>query len=285
MNNILLALPLFAPSLKQLERNINSIQTVGNYLKECGTDGLNVTVVFGGWAYNDTLWNRLIEAIKLHIHPNTNVIRFDKNYGKAVVVNKLVAIAAENAYKFDFILTADSDILFPLESKHMFLRLVSASQTLAKQKGKPTGLIALNQIGANCHWKVCYENAIEYDNKILNNIFHEKIVWPSAPSGIAGGCLFFTRQAWDAVRGYPVSGVYSGDDAVILLNIPRAGYTYQLIDTLGIVHPSDDDAEYAEFKRMACHRDTMSGPKATLDPIINEFNEYWKAKREREGEV
>lgn len=155
--------PVFAPDAKRTERNINSIRSFGEYLKQNGTDNNNLTVVIGGWAKTDELWEQINRACKESFNESFNPIRFDRNYGKATVVNKLVAMAEQSKPSYDYILTADSDILFPIEQRNMFARLIIAAKQSETAKRQPFGLLSLNQLGAGCHWKVCYENGIAYE--------------------------------------------------------------------------------------------------------------------------
>ena len=63
------------------------------YLKDNISIDIKITTVFGGWAATDVLWNKIIEVFKTSF--DIIPIKFDKNYGKAYVVNALVK-SAEN---------------------------------------------------------------------------------------------------------------------------------------------------------------------------------------------
>lgn len=276
IKTILFALPIFAPDQMRLERNINSIQSVGQYLKENGADGFNISLILGGWAKTDELWNKIVEACHQHISPQLNPIRFDKNYGKAHVVNSLVGHSIQQNNQINAILTADSDILFPVETQHMFMRLAVAAEQSVATKKQNWGLIALNQLGQCCHWKVCYENQIKYITTVKNQQFPELVVWPTTPSGIAGGCLFLNREYWDKVGGYKKLGVYCGDDALMLGYCQPLGFSWQMVDTIGIVHPQENDEEYAKWKVRVCQRDTASGIKSDISAQVAEAEAFWK---------
>jgi hypothetical protein len=286
MSKILFAQPIFAPDQKRLERNLNSIKSFGEYVKKYGTDGNHVTVIMGGWAKTDELWNEIVKECKTSLGENFNPIRFEKNYGKAIIVNQLVQNAKLNdtSKDFEYILTADSDILFPEETKYLFGRLVNMATNCQTSKHKPFGMISLQQLGAGCHWPVCYENNLTYTLTVTNekgeiDTIEEKVVWPNTPSGIAGGCLFVSRLLWDMVNGYRVMGVYSGDDAYLLLDCGLKGFSYQMADTIAIIHPMEDDEEYAQWKHKVCGRDAASGPKTNIDHIIAEADEFWNNKK------
>jgi hypothetical protein len=275
IKHILYVQPIFAPDQRRCDRNTNSIKSMGDYIKINGTDGIQVTVVFGGWAKTPELWDKIKSEILHAFGPSINAIVFDKNYGKAMVVNKLVEMAKQQNVGYHAILTADSDILFPLENHHMFGRLAYAAIQLENIKKKPFGMMALNQSGECCHWKCCYENSTEYSVTTGNQTIVEKIVWPTNPSGIAGGCLFISRKVWEVLRGYQCSGLYAGDDAFLLLYTFQAGFSHQMIDTITIVHPPENDAEWSAFKVKVCQRDSLTGPKSNIDHLIKEMDEFW----------
>jgi len=280
MTNIVFIQPIFAPDEGISERNVNSLQSIKNYIDVNGLDGCNVQVIIGGWARTDALWQKMVAKCKEVFGATYEPIRFDKNYGKAIVVNKLYEVARKNGVNPDFLFTCDSDILFQPEQKHMFLRLVAAANHLTEVKKIPFGMISLNQLSGNCHWPVCYQNQITYTMSVnATEKFEEKMVWPNTPSGIAGGCLFLSRAFWDTVGGYKVFGVYSGDDAYLLLECGKRGWSYQMADTISIIHPNENDAEYSAWKHKVCGRDMMSGFKQNIDNIIQEADAFWDAKK------
>lgn len=85
---------------------------------------------------------------------------------------------------------------------------------------------------------------------------------------------------WKAVGGYRQAGVYAGDDAYILVDCAQRGFSWQMSDSIVIVHPMDDDAEYNAWKARICQRDSHTGPKneAQMMNIVKEFDDFW-AKR------
>ena len=279
IKNILIIQPIFAPDVSQTLRNVNSIKSLGTYLKSQGTDGFNVMIVMGGWANSEDLWQIVVNEGKTQFGPNFNPVRFDKNYGKAYVVNNLYkGVLSQNA-PVDVLMSVDSDIIFPLETEHIFTRLVIAAEKMVEVKKLPWGLISLNQFDQGCHWKCCYENQVEYDVTIREKAYNEKIVWPSAPSGIAGGCLFINRQYWDKVGGYSLdrSKVYGPDDAFLLLFCQPNGFSWQMSDSIGIIHPLDTNKEYSDWKVKTCQR-VAHNPYEKHEDTIKESEEFWNKK-------
>ena len=148
MNNILYCQPIFAPDLMRLNKNIDSIESINNYIIKNNIKNDNIKFIFGGWCLNDEYWNIL--STKINDYFNVSAIRFDKNYGKAYVVNSLVALA-ETKLEFEYILTLDSDIMFDINEPNIFERLITCADSCESIRGIPFGLIALNQSVGNCH--------------------------------------------------------------------------------------------------------------------------------------
>ncbi len=63
-----------------------------------------------------------------------------------------------------------------------------------------------------------------------------------------------------------------------MLEIGKRGFGYYMSDTISIVHPGEDDAEYAAWKHKVCGRDMMSGMKSNIDHIIAEADKFWDEK-------
>lgn len=279
IKNILVIQPIFAPSKEQAYRNINSIYAMGEYLKEHGTDGITINVIYGGWAMNDELWEMVVkagvdsfgEAFK------NSVKRFDKNYGKASVVNYLYKNSIQTNPGVQAIFTMDSDIIVPKNLEHMFTRLSIAAEKSVELKKRPWGLIGLQQLEHGCHFKSCWENQAEYNLSIKDKTYTEKIVWPSIPSGIAGGCLFINREYWDKVGGYDQNRakIYGPDDAFLLSYCGQLGYTWQVTDTIGIIHPFDNDAEYQTWKVQTCQH-TAQHPEERYEDHLENAEKFWK---------
>lgn len=271
--SILLCQPIFGPISRVTERNINSLISLGRYLKDHKIE--NVDVCFGGWCSNKQHWDSVINTIRDQFGKK-EVLSFKDNVGKAVVINTLTKKFLKPHHKY--IMSADSDILFPNDNEEFFNRLVAMANKTEVIKGKPFGLLGLQQKGQGCHYKTCYENVNEYVVDIKGKKFSEKVVWPNQPSGIAGGCLFISRRAWETVGGYRVMGVYAGDDAYFLMDLGQRGFTWQMSDSIPIVHPPENDEEYARWKVMVCQRDS-GAHKPNIDAQIREASEFWRNRK------
>lgn len=280
MSDILLLQPIFLPDEKRLQRNIDSLMSIHNYFtyQPNGVGGNQLIISIGGWAKTDELWAKFCNVVQSLFSGKIIPVRFDKNYGKAVIINTMMGKIKTQNIKFDYLFTMDSDIIFLQEQKDMLQRLVNAAQQCVQKKYKPFGMISLNQAGQNCHLPHVQENALEFEFATNNMIYKERIVWPNSPSGIAGGCLFIGRDFWNVVGGYKVFGVYAGDDAHLLLDCGNLGYSYQMFQTLNILHPMENDEEYAKWKVQACQGDTRTGIKNNLDYSIKNADDFWSKR-------
>ena len=237
--------PIFAPDDILFKKNIDSIKSFGKYIQKYPFD---VKCIFGGWAFNDEMWNNIFEVIKKEIPPEMliEVVRYDKNYGKAYVVNGLYNKIS--SLEFQFFLTADSDMVFDSEVTFLFERLEDAAMALASEGGnvKPFGYIGLQQAGHCVHNSSIYKNETYIKNRFGDE---ERIVYPNGTSGIAGGCLFIDRKLWEILGGYKVMGVYAGEDGRFLYEAVTKGYACYVSPNISIIHPaSPNQRKYNRWK-------------------------------------
>lgn len=235
-------------------RNLASLTSFFKYLR---TYPYPVKCAFGGYSID---W----EPIEPAIEDSCVLLKLDRNYGKAYTVNKIIEEASK-VTNFNYILTADSDIIFDTQCPHMFSRLVGMANFL---NTKPFGMIGLNQKEANVHSSLATENRIDFNGEV--------IYYPSVPAGIAGGCIFTSYQAWQAVGGYRVMGVYAGEDGWYLRDLEEKGFGYYLSESVYIIHPPEEDNHYARWK---LHQSTINGTKVdSLDSWVDAADQFWKSK-------
>lgn len=272
MNKILYVQPIFAPDENQMRRQLYSLHSLHEYLLKFPT---KIEFCFGGWAKTNGKWEIIRKTIEL-LFGKQKIIRFTRNFGKATVVNQLIA---DYSYDYDYILTSDSDIKLLADQGHMFDRLISVAEQLSH---KNFGLLSLNQTENCAHEKRLFINkmvlAVEYENRF----YHEVIRWPKYPGGIAGGSLFISKKFWKYIGGYKILGVYAGDDARIFEDAYKYGYFGAMIDTISVEHPWDKDLEYQKWKGTVCQRDSKTGIKKTIEPIIIEAEEFWSNKNKND---
>lgn len=267
---ILLLQPIFCPSEAMFQRNANSIASLGEYISQNKVDV--VEVQFGGWCKTPELWTKILTVLKKYF-PNNEITSFKNNVGKAVVINFLSKKYLKPHH--EFVMSVDSDIVFPLSTEKMFDRLIKVSEFMTAYKKMPFGMIGLHQLEHGCHLPCCWENNYQFESGINSRLFKEKIVWPTGAGGIAGGCLFISRKSWEIIGGYRIAGVYSGDDSFYLLDVAAKGFSWQMSESIPIIHPAQNDITYAEWKVRVCQRD--SGQNRTdISAQINEAEEFWR---------
>ena len=139
--SILICQPIFGPINRVTERNINSLISLGKYLKEHRV--ANVEVCFGGWCSNKQQWEQILNTIKDNFGKK-EILSFKDNVGKAVVVNTLTKKFLKPAHKY--IMSVDSDILFSQSNDELFERLTIMAEKTETIKGRPFGLLGLGGI-------------------------------------------------------------------------------------------------------------------------------------------
>ena len=231
--------PIFAADEILYKKNIDSIKSFGKYIQKYPFD---VKCIFGGWAYTEEMWNNICEVIKKEI-PNEmliEIVRHDKNYGKAYVVNGLYKKVS--SLEFQFFLTADSDIVFDSEVAFLFERLEDASMALDRENesGKPFGYIGLQHTEFCVHCSSIYQNETYIKNRFGDE---ELLVYPNGSSGIAGSCLFINRNLWEILGGYKVMGVYAGEDGRLLYEAVNKGYACYVSPNISTIHPASPNQE------------------------------------------
>jgi hypothetical protein len=228
---ILVTQPIFIPNEDKLKRNINSIKSFKHILKKYLLMNLEIDIKIGGWAESDDLWDRFIK----NVDDNISYKRFDKNYGKSFIINDL----SKNIDDYDYMLTLDSDIVFI--DNDPIKRLVKLAEKIPTYTNKPFGFLSLNQEESNCHLIDTLDKSFKWGNEVVK--------WAEDGGGIAGGCLFISKENWKEVGGYR-EGLknYDSDDRYFLLDTLKNGMSFGLAESLHVIHPKDDDGEYAKWK-------------------------------------
>jgi hypothetical protein len=280
--------PLFVPDQIRFEQNEKSIISFGKYIEKFP---YKVECVFGGWASNDEWWEKITNVIEKSIPPNivVKIIRFEKNFGKAYVINNLFDQILDR--DFDFFLTADSDIIFSLKCPNLFERLLETAIDSPRIIQKPFGFISLQQQGDCRH----YSRALTENQYYVQSKFNKKelLTYPNTHDdgkyvgGIAGGCLFVSRKLWEQIGGYKHLGVYTGDDATLLQNAHTLDYSYQVSPNIFIVHPEENDWEYGAWKIKKLSEAPFGlewfdkdAPATETNKDIEGFDNYWNKKKD-----
>ena len=245
--------PIFSPNKVMFDRNLKSIMSFISYYFK---NEYNFKCIFGGYCPDDDMFNTLETTIRKHIG-NSIVVRFDKNYGKAYIVNELSRYLEDEAY----FLTADSDICYHYDEANIIDRL----SEMANLSNLPA-IIGLNQLENNCHlMELLHQNIIRYGGKYGN----ETICWPNIPAGMAGGCIFVRTSFWKLVGGYKVLGVYAADDATLLTECHRFKDRFIFANSINCIHPNEDDESYQRWKIENASKVQL------LENAIDNANSFW----------
>lgn len=270
---VLFTQPVFIPNRSMLDRNVNSIKTIENIVYK-NDENHTIDFILGGWAATDELWNEFMnEAKTLSIKPT--ITRTDQNYGKAYTINKL----AQTIDQYDYMLTADSDILFK-QIPNFLSRIINTAVKSRSIFNKEFGVLGLNQEGHNCH----AVNALNKNAKYVSySNITEMISYSDSGRGIAGGCIFTSSMAWKTIGGYrKFEGVYAGEDGAYLNDIRRANRSSFLLNTISVIHPHHDDEQYARWKLNSCinhSRQIKDHQNSSYLDMIKNSESFWKNKK------
>lgn len=260
LSKISLIQPIFISDDNFFNISINSVRSLIEYVKVDKFRDFNL--IFGGYCKSDEHWTAMCKLFsELGQIANTEVkmIRFDKNYGKAFVVNNLYEKLGSGC---EYIFTMDSDIIFDTTCEDIFAKLINSARLFELATLKPFGMFALDQHEDNRHWHDQLDKKLEIGG--LNSI------WNSRGPGIAGGCLFISNHSWNAVGRYKVTGIYSGDDGALLNDMLIKGLFVAVTPDIYIIHPSQLVSEsYVRWKLDSLKRTTSTG--CNIDDEINIF--------------
>jgi hypothetical protein len=265
LKKILYCQTIFCPDKLRCDRNLIALGSFKNFVEKY--DNEDIYYYFGGFG-KDEYFKQVKDAIRSITTKNKiEIFRFPTNVGKAITVNKMIE-SVDSKLDITYLWLSDYDIIIPEEADNYFEHLITNAEKSEEVRRIPFGMAGLNQLIDCCHFKSCWENEI----KINEN---EKIVWPSVPSGIAGGSIFTTLANWKLIGGYRVQGVYCGDDAYYLIDTYRFQKSWQVFDKIGIIHTKDTDPAYIKWKGYVCQRNNTVGFSDKLEDHIKEANEFW----------
>lgn len=235
--------PIFAPTGALKDKNIASIKSLIEYTEK---HGAVFDIAFEGWAQEDGYWDEIVSLAKT-LNPIC-IKRRESNDGKAVTINSLASSVLSGS-GYNYILTADSDMIFDITADDMIERLIKISNYMSEHSingvRRKTGLIGLNQLVNTRHYTLIYKNSTQI---MRFNESKETVIWPDTPFGIAGGALFIDRHAWEDIGGYRKLGVYAGEDAYIIQDMAAKNYGYYVAKDIAMIHPHDNDEDYIKWK-------------------------------------
>jgi hypothetical protein len=267
--------PIFIPAPDKAERYFNSIYSLGKYFNKFYKDDNRILFAFGGWCFNNEYWQKAESIIKEYF-PLAPCIRYERNVGKAIIVNEL---SKQYNWGQPYLMSVDSDIIFPEYTPWLWDRLDRMFKISEEIRKIPVGVIGLQQDENGVHYASIYDNQFEYKSTHHGKVFDERIVWPNIRGGIGGGCLAISMALWQKIGGYRVMGVYSSDDGKILQDARRNNFSIQVSDSIAIIHPKEDDPEYLRWKGRVVHQTTRTGIKNDISKEMAEADAYWASRR------
>lgn len=217
-DKIVFILPIFVPNQIGYDIQMESIRSFFTYVSFNGYKQLKV--VLTGWCKDEFFWDGILTYCYSRDH-SIEVIKHDKNYGKAVVVNKAFT---EYAKPYKYMMTWDSDIKFDIDEKDVIKRCFDVAEQIDN-----FGLLSLNQKEQNCH---LFDTQTEF-----KRVGYEILSYSKDGSGIAGGCLFISVEKFSKVNGYKVLGIYDADDGNLMLDFAKSGYFIAVTQGINIIHP------------------------------------------------
>jgi hypothetical protein len=270
MSEIVCVQPLFCPTKDMFEFNKKSICSLANFMNTYNYN--NIDCVFGGYGQPEYI-NHMLYLYKKYFSGRCKFYKFENNFGKAYIVNHLISEYLENHPETKYILTFDSDILFNC-NQPIFDRLLYLIPKIEQVQQHKFGLIALNMKGDNAHWLDKFDKRVEIDGLNDNK---EIVSWPSCHTGIGGGCLFISVEAWKKINGYKVVGIYAPEDAILMHEMYNNGFGISVVETLFITHPgTKDDSEYQNWKIKTSQK------RMTYENATSYHDSFWNMKRDRE---
>jgi len=270
MDGVVYIQPIFAPDARQFERNRRSLESFADYLAAYPCER-PLRAVFGGWGREPFVGEtaRLIADR----FPDAVVRLYERNFGKAHVVNDLYDTVVKGRMpETRYLLLADSDIAYPLDRPRLIDRMVDAAERFSALVGKPFGLLAPDQLEGNVHNPCIHDHTVIVPGCPGGE---ETIVHPDWAAGIAGGCWLTSRQTWEMVGGYRRMGVYAGEDGQYLRDVGGKGLSYGVAKTIPVIHPREDDGEYAQWKVRMCHRDSDGRADKDHGGLVAEAEAFW----------
>lgn len=254
---ILCIQPIFCPDDNFFEANKKSILSIIEYQQQFPYN--NIQFIFGGYCKEDRYWNEINDIVTKNKFGICK--RYDKNYGKAFVVNSLFSLYRKDEH---YLFTLDSDILLDLTEYDMFRRLTAVANELPVHTQHTLGMLALNQTDDGCHIMQIMDRELTLKNETLK--------WSSSNAGIAGGCLFINAEAFKQIGGYRVMGVYSGDDGFLHADFNSINALSMIVHNISVIHPPNKhayDEKYLRWKHACLEKCRQQGGRKLNE---GEFN-------------
>lgn len=170
-----------------------------------------------------------VEWLKSFQKTNKGVVLYlsDKNVGKAEIVNYMYSLHSD----CDYVVSMDSDLVWEGNGL-LFDEMVEAMELFPQ-----FGLLSMEQTGNCCHLEGLFSKTKNGRHKVRFGNYRS----------VAGGCFIIRKQLWDMIGGYRDVGIYSADDAYVMLDVSKTSKV-GVLETISMFHPFDTDEGYKCWK-------------------------------------
>lgn len=191
--------------------------------------------------------NSDLEQFVTHQRDNANkfqivVYDFKSNLGKARAINK---VASLEKYKFDFIVSMDSDMIC-IDPKWLskmitvYINYNKRPDIISSRGHVKLGSLCVNQMGYNVH--------LTHANPLKVKIGGYTIISAPGNYGIAGGVLMSDVETWNQLKGYKASKIYGSDDGHYNGDCATYNKLAGYLNEVSFYHPYEFNDEYRKWK-------------------------------------
>ena len=246
---------LFVPIDRFWSRTLENLESIRKHLLPSPT-----FIILTGYVKKDEHWSE-IEKLVESWDQSVVLRRSAENVGKAKLVNQTVQDYLDRKIHgqpeipsgrkpFDFLLTWDADMVFTEPLIDKFHNIKNLHQF---------GIVSAMQEVENLH--------------LLQHLKHEpsQKVYKNMHGGIAGGCWFIKYDVWTACSGYPVLGIYAGDDGNLLATATRLGFQSVISEDLKVEHINVKFTEDADWKAKNCNKNQRH------HDALRDANQFWNS--------
>ena len=267
--SMLFAYPIFCPNENLFKKNKESLISILEFFIE---NNIKLEMSIGGYAL-DEYWEEIMNIINTKISGKfaCSMFRFDKNFGKAFVVNTLVE---KYNKEFQFLLTCDSDIIFLKEENKFIDKLKNVMLNYEKEQGVKCGVVGTAYKNGGVH------NFDKMDK--TGNINGDIVCWESKNTAVvAGGCILIDYKLWKEIKGYEVKGIFGEIDASLMVKSGLSNYMNCVCMDAIVHHPEDNDSGYRDYKNSIIKKMFSS----THEELVEDDRKFWERFKEEEKEL
>jgi len=232
---------VFVPDNIQYVRNVKSIKS---FIKYIAKKELLIDIYLIGWIKNDNNKKKILDILvrlmdKYLIKNNMNVkyLFWSENMGKIYLL-KNIKYYCKDYHNYDYMIYSDHDIIFNTNNDILKCDYVKLFKT--KHDNKQIMMVSFDQYLDNRHYPKVYLNKIEID----------KITYYKSNDNkhIASGCFVCDIQLISDFALLKSDHVY-GDEDILIGKMNNNNNYINLLSSIKIIHPFDQDRKYIEWKR------------------------------------